>query len=201
MDGSRLGLVLGLLCLGPLPSGCRNAVAEPVGQAEQQSGERLVQPNSGESQMPRTVMMGASWAEYYRSMPELKKNSDFGVAGSISAIAPATKADAGWVYQMVTVSADRVVWNSTASFQVPAAVTFKQTGGTYQNITYVMDDDPLFKIGDQVVLFFRQYSPGLYRVSGGPTGRFHVTSAGVRAIVDDGVQVPAGTSVAGLVNL
>jgi hypothetical protein len=145
--------------------------------------------------------MGASWAEYHRSMAALKQHADFGVVGEVSVIAAAAKPDAGPVYQMVTVKVDQVVWTGNSSHPVPATVTFEQTGGTFQNVTYIVDDDPLFKVGEKVVVFFKEYSPGLYRVSGGPTGRFGLANGVVNAVVPDAIQVPSGTNVAGLLKL
>jgi hypothetical protein len=76
-------------------------------------------------------------------------------------------------------------------------ITFQRTGGTYNGVTFEIDDDPLFHAGDDVVLFFVEYEPGQYRVSGGPTGRFEVVDQGreVRSTVVDGVKLPAGTSL------
>lgn len=155
----------------------------------------LLSACSSSSTTPRVVTLEASWAEYYTSLKDLKQHTDIAVLGSISSIAPAVKpADGGPVYSMVTVTVNRVLWKHNQSTS-PSAITFQQTGGTYKNVTYQISDDPLFHIGDQTILFFTEYSPGKYRVSGGPTGHFSVENGMVRPIVSDGAQLPASTDV------
>jgi hypothetical protein len=199
MEGSKEGVVLASLCFVLSLSACNNNVREAIGRTEHQALEVTVQPNQNQS--PSVVKMGASWAEYHRSMSALKQHADFAIVGEVSAIAPAAKPDAGPVYQMVTLKVNQVAWTNRHDYQVPATVTFEQTGGTYQNVTYTVDDDPLFRVGEQVVVFFKEYSPGLYRVSGGPTGRFSLANSGVTPVVQDGIQVPTGTNVTGLLKL
>jgi hypothetical protein len=94
---------------------------------------------------------------------------------------------------MVTVTVERTPWARAQSTSVPTSMTFEQTGGTYQGVTYQVDDDPLFHVGDRAVLFFTEYGPGKYRVTGGPTGRFGIVGGQVRPTVADGVQVGPGT--------
>jgi hypothetical protein len=143
---------------------------------------------------PRIVEMGASWAEYYRSMSDLKAHADLAVVGTVSSIAPAVRPQGAPVYQMVTVAVEGTSWARAQGTSAPSSVTFEQTGGTYQGVTYQVDDDPLFHVGDRAVLFFTEYSPGKYRVTGGPTGRFGIVGGQVRATVPDGVQVAPGTA-------
>jgi hypothetical protein len=143
---------------------------------------------------PRLVEMGASWAEYYNTMADLKAHGDIAVLGTVSSISPAAvPAQGGPVYQMVTLAAERTLWTRSQTTAKPASVTFEQTGGTFQGVTYQIEDDPLFHVGDRAVLFFTEYSPGKYRVTGGPTGRFAIVGGHVKPTVADGVQVPPGT--------
>jgi hypothetical protein len=93
---------------------------------------------------------------------------------------------------MVTIAVERTPWTKTPNAATPAAVTFEQTGGTYQGVTYEISDDPLFHVGDRVLMFFTEYTPGKYRVTGGPTGRFAISGGTVRPIVADGVQLAPG---------
>jgi hypothetical protein len=138
--------------------------------------------------------MGASWAEYYRSMADLKSHADMAVVGTVTSIAPAVRPPGAPVYQMVTVSVQRTPWARAQGAAAPSSMTFEQTGGTYQGVTYQVDDDPLFHVGDRAVLFFTEYSPGRYRVTGGPTGRFALVGGQVRPTVADGVPVAPGTA-------
>jgi hypothetical protein len=142
---------------------------------------------------PRIVEMGASWAEYYRSISDLKAHADMAVVGTVSSIAPAVQPQGAPVYQMVTLTVERTSWAHARGSSAPSSVTFEQTGGTYQGVTYQVDDDPLFHVGDRAVLFFTEYDTGKYRVTGGPTGRFAIVGGQVRPTVADGVQVAPGT--------
>lgn len=138
--------------------------------------------------------MEASWAEYYDSVPELKAHGDLAVVGTVSAIAPTVQPERGPVYSMVTLTVEHTLWSRTPGTATPATVTFQETGGTYQGVTFEIEDDPLYTVGDRVVMFFTEYSPGQYRVTGGPTGRFTVSGSKVVPTVKDGVQLAAGTS-------
>jgi hypothetical protein len=142
---------------------------------------------------PRLVEMGASWAEYYNTMADLKAHSDIAVLGSVSSISPTAAPSQGPVFQMVTLAVERTLWTRSQGAAAPASVTFEQTGGTYQGVTYQVEDDPLFHVGDRAIMFFTEYSPGKYRVTGGPTGRFGIIGGQVKPTVPDGVQVPPGT--------
>ena len=66
-------------------------------------------------------------------------------------------------------------------------MSFVDTGGTYQGVIYGIEDDPNYEVGDRVIAFFKEYSPGKYRVAGGPSGRFGVTGGVVKPMVKDGV--------------
>jgi hypothetical protein len=191
---------LSLLALGALiclcVCACRSSVPEVARGSDREARQAL-----DSERTPFVVKLGASWAEYYRSMTDLKQHCDFGIVGTVSVVAPAVKPQIGPVYQMVTVNVDHVAWTKSASYSVPATVTFEQTGGVYQNVTYIVDDDPLFQLGESVVVFFKEYSPGHYRVAGGPTGRFSLSGDAVSAVLKDGIQVPTGTSVTDLLQL
>src|SRR5487761_1710802 len=67
-----------------------------------------------------------------------------------------------------------------------------QTGGTVNGHVAQIADDPLFKVGERVVLFLHEYSPGRYFVVGGPSGRFELQADGtVRPFNDEGVRMTA----------
>jgi hypothetical protein len=169
-------------------------IPSPRARARADSEPSQAEPAAPPVASPRIVEMGASWAEYYRSMSELKAHADMAVVGTVSSIAPAIRPQGAPVYQMVTVTVERTSWAGAHGTSAPSSVTFEQTGGTYQGVTYQVDDDPPFHVGDRAVLFFTEYSPGKYRVTGGPTGRFGIVGGKVRPTVGDGVQVAPGTS-------
>ena len=184
---SRWTLPLFLVPLLAAPSACTRADGGP-------SEEKPSAPAT-----PPVVEMGASWAEYYNSMADLKAHSDIAVLGSVSSISPPALPSQGPVYQMVTLAVERTLWTRSHDTARPASVTFEQTGGTYQGVTYQVEDDPLFHVGDHAILFFTEYSPGKYRVSGGPTGRFGIVGGQVKPTVPDGVPVTPGTAEASFI--
>lgn len=143
----------------------------------------------------QTITMHASWAEYYTTLKDLKLHSDFAVSGQITQIGSGVKPGDGPVYSDVTLTVKQVLWNAHEQKAVPPTIEFHENGGTYNNNKYVVDDDPLYAVGQHVVLFFTEYSPGKYRVTGGPTGRFLVENNQVKPIAADGVRLSQGTDV------
>jgi hypothetical protein len=138
--------------------------------------------------------MGASWGEYFESPGELRAHADFAVVGKVSSTSPATQPAQGPVFTMVTVDVERQLWSRDPSVSAPSAVIFEQTGGVYQNVKYEIDDDPLFAVGERVVLFIREYEPGKYKIVGGPTGRFAMSGNTIRAIAPDAIVLPHDAS-------
>src|SRR6266446_1772843 len=149
----------------------------------------------------QTVKTEASWAQYYTSLKDLKHNSDVAVSGDITQIGSTIQpGDVSPVYSDVTLMVKKVFWNAHPQKTVPPTIHFHENGGTYNGTTYVLDDDPLYQIGQHVVLFFTEYSPGKYRVTGGPTGRFIIENNQVKPIVSNGVQLPPNTDENGFAN-
>lgn len=142
------------------------------------------------------VPMGASWAEWFRSVGDMKNGSDFGVVGTISNIGDTTTPNGGPPSHQVTINVERTIYQKNGG-DVPASITFTQTGGEeLDGVAHIVEDDPLFQFGERVVLFFEEYQSGSYRIAGGPTGRYAVDGDGnVSAVVGDGVPVDPGTSV------
>jgi hypothetical protein len=168
------------------------ALASALTRADSKPSEAK-KPTAPTAPAPRVIKMGASWAEYYKTLADLKAHSDIAVVGTVSSISPTAVPAQGPVYQMVTFNVERTLRARSQSTATPTSVTFEQTGGTLQGVTYEVEDDPLFHVGDRAVLFFTEYSPGKYRVTGGPTGRFAIAGGQVKPAVPDGVPVSAGT--------
>ncbi len=78
-----------------------------------------------------------------------------------------------------------------------SAIVVHQTGGTVSGVTTQVEDDTLFRPGESVVLFLREYSPGRFRVLGGPAGRFDVSRGLItpasRSLSDVPAQLPLET--------
>lgn len=130
---------------------------------------------------PRTVELGASWAEHYSTVQTLGAHSDIAVAGQFSNIVkqysdPSTEipySDFGFTVESIVSNPGGL---AIASGTV---ITVHQTGGSSGNIKFEVGDDPLFQVGSRYVLFLRQYQPGYFFVVGGPGGRYNWDSTGM----------------------
>jgi hypothetical protein len=137
-----------------------------------------------------------SWAEWFTSLAELKQNSDVCILASVVSINDRPTPHDAPPSRLVEVDVLRLIWTRDPMTSVPAQLTFEQTGGLYGGMLFEAEGDKLISIGETYILFLREYSVGMYRVSGGPTGRFGVSDEGiVRPSVPDGVQLPASTTV------
>jgi len=58
-----------------------------------------------------------------------------------------------------------------------------------------VEDDPLFRVGETMVLFLREYAPGPFYVIGGPTGRFEVIHGTVVSCQPESVRLPANQTL------
>lgn len=178
MGASLVGVVIGLSGCGA-PSTSRVQTL-PVSQGQHYS---------------RQVSIDASWSMSYKDLKSLKAASTAVIEGSIGAVASATVDTAtGIPYTDFALSIHNVVYDPHGHVQGATALVH-QTGGIVNNTLYQMDDDPLFQVGEHVVLFLHEYAPGKYFVVGGPTGRFEVRSGIVSAASTHGVALPPSTSI------
>lgn len=73
------------------------------------------------------------------------------------------------------------------------SIVIHQTGGAVKDQVFEVGDDPLFKVGEEVVLFVHEYdptnAPGYFYVIGGPQGRFRVANGKVASINDEGIKL------------
>jgi hypothetical protein len=144
----------------------------------------------------KVVTMDASWSHYYPTLASIKKDADLGIRGQITRIlstdAPANAPIS--TYFIVTI--EEVLWNPhNLSLSAGATIILHQEGGVVNGTLYQADDDPLFQIGEQTIVFLRQYSPGHFFVLGGPSGRFKVSGSIVTPISADGMPLPNGTTL------
>lgn len=152
----------------------------------------------------------AEWAHLYHDLPSLKRASDVAVVGDVSGIADqGLEGGTQTPYTEFSVTVQSVLF-AHASVQARdlsgntlspySTFIVHQLGGTsyrqQQPVQMEVADDPLFTVGDQVVLFLHQYSPGHYFVEGGPSGRFSVANGLVSPINDEGIPIPAPAPLA-----
>ena len=179
------GLAAVLVGLSMLFIGCGTATPRSVSQ---------ISP-SADSHAPVTTHLSVSWAVEYRDLGSLKKASDLVVNGAITGVAASTT-NRGIPFTDFNVTEISVIYDPR-SRGVVTSLVLHQTGGTVNGQMLQVDDDPLFQVGDNVILFLHEFSPGHFYVVGGPTGRFVVDNSGtVHAINGEGVAVATSTSKA-----
>lgn len=137
----------------------------------------------------RHVTLSASWAVEYQSFSALKHNADLAVQGEFERTMRVTKDEHGVPYTDFGFTVQRILLGprSGSLVAVGGTVEIHQTGAASSDVITDVDDDPLFRVGDQAVLFLHEYSPGKYFVIGGPTGRFSIVNGAVKPINDQGV--------------
>jgi hypothetical protein len=179
------GFTAVLIGLSLLFFACGSAMTPSVSQTS---------PTSG-SHSPATTHLSVSWAVEYRDLGDLKRASDLVVIGSISGIAASTT-NRGVPFTDFDVAKINVIYDSKARGAVTSLI-LHQTGGTVNGQLLQVDDDPLFQVGDDVILFLHEFSTGHFYVVGGPTGRFVVNNNGtVHPISGQGVPVATSTTKA-----
>jgi hypothetical protein len=141
-----------------------------------------------------------SWAMGYGSLKELKRATalDLAIQGTFTTIqstqgqAPPSRqngpltTDFSFLISKVLLDPHHLL-NSSSS-----TITIHQTGGRLGNTLHQVCDDPLFRVGEEAILFLHQFSPGQYFVMGGPSGRFEVRKGLVQPVNNEGVKLPSG---------
>ncbi len=136
-------------------------------------GSSILNPN-------RSVnYLQASYAQSYNSVPDLYKNADIVVIGHFSEIESEGLINNSTIpYSNFSFKIDQIIKGTIKE----SIIEIHQTGGNYQDKTFQLKEDPLYKVGDKALLFLSQGSPDLYHVVGGPQGRFPIVEGKVSSI-------------------
>lgn len=137
------------------------------------------------------VGVAVSWTKGYSSLKGLKQDADLGVQGHFTAVVDTPTDSSALVYTDFTFTITRVLWDPHHQISGSTSITIRQTGGCTGGTLYRVDDDPLFQVGEEAILFLHQFSPGQYNVIGGPSGRFEVRNGLVQPVNDEGVKLPS----------
>jgi len=201
-------------CVAVLAGSVVGCAANATPAASSPTADQRTAPISTHVKIPTHVKIDASWATYYTGLRELRMSADLIVLATVvrqqtslvnmkvageSAGAPAsevrTPASAvaansnGYLTTDFELTVQGVLAN-VKGLPTSGGLVVTQTGGIdAAGTVYETDDDPLFKVGDKVVLFLIQYAPGNYKASGGPSGRFSAAGGIVNAIVKNGVAI------------
>ncbi|HZU67989.1 MAG TPA: hypothetical protein VFA09_11995 [Ktedonobacteraceae bacterium] len=148
------------------------------------------QPAQG--QKMTTVTIYPSWSRLYQDLKSLKHDSDVAVSGTIMGISK-TIPSPSLVMTDFTFQIQKILWDPHKRIN-STSIIVQQEGGVTNNTRYVAEDDPLFQVGEEAVLFLHEFSPGNYYVVGGPTGRFLIRGEVVKPINNEGLSLPSNLS-------
>lgn len=137
-----------------------------------------------------------SWAIFHSSLKELKRATslDLAVQGKFTAII-ATAHQTDPISTDFSFAISKVLLNPHSMLQnAGTSITIHQTGGWRGDTLCQVSDDPLFRVGEEAILFLHQSSSGRYFVDGGPSGRFEVRDGLVQPVNDEGIKLPPATT-------
>ena len=120
------------------------------------------------------TVVRVSWHSGYGSLQELTNASDAIVEGVvIDAESYKEELDEHGCDLIFTDYSFKVQLVIKGSLKRSDVITIHQTGGTVGEQTLIVCDDPLFRIGETLILFLHEYD-GIYFTLCGPQGRFIV---------------------------
>lgn len=128
---------------------------------------------------PSTSIIQASWVTKYISLASLVEDSDLIVMGDVmgSKVYRIGEDDEGVIFTDYTINVKKALLGDDAI----KSITVTQTGGTMDELTTYIKDDPLLEENVDMVLFLKAWE-GKYFIVGGPQGRFNVVSGKVYSI-------------------
>jgi hypothetical protein len=120
----------------------------------------------------------------YRTLEDLKKDdTSVVVAGVYSAVQETTKNSAEMLSTHFVFDAKEVLWDPQQKIKGTSIIVRRQ-GGVEGRTTYEFDDNPLFQVNEEAILFLSESGPGLYWVMAGPAGRFTLENDQVMTVGD-----------------
>lgn len=126
----------------------------------------------------------ADWP-FYSNIEELLKDSDVViVAKAIDyetyELQVASEKNPG--NKMIITKAELAVDDVLKGKLVSKTISIEQVGGSIGFKSAQMSDDPVIQQDDVMVLFLEEYEEGLYRINGGPQGRYPVINGKVYSL-------------------
>jgi len=125
------------------------------------------------SSEPEMVVLSASWLKYHPDVQSLYKDADLVVMGKVGTVEPSRKDE----YEIVRTNMQFDTQKSYKNvFKDKNTIVIKQVGGTLDGKEWFNTDIPVFKQGEQYVLFLKRHkdltygvmSPvSLYKIEGG----------------------------------
>jgi hypothetical protein len=143
-----------------------------------------------QEQNPTTLYGSGSYPRKYKNIRDLATSNevDMIVHGTITAAQPYLETWLDGYGQLLSTNYSFNVI-SLLKGEVSADIIYvHQTGGTLGDETFIMREDPLMNVGDELILFlhhFRETDPNdYYYIEGGPQGRYIVYDSKVYGLAD-----------------
>lgn len=144
---------------------------------------------------PTIVKMDASWHIRYIDVKSAKQDPELNIilAGTVLSLKPAQMTN-GLVTTDAVFHVTRIAWNPQ-KLSIGSTILVRAPGGTIGNTRYELDDFPMYRVGEQEVLFLHvDQRTGLSGTLGGPSGRLLVQNGIVKPLNSEGMPVPPNTS-------
>jgi len=150
---------------------------------------------TGTQATPTIVAMDASWHIRYADVKSAKQDPDLNVilSGTVLSLKPAQMSN-GIVTTDAVFHVTHIAWNPQ-KLSIGSTILVRTPGGTIGNTRYEIDDFPMYRVGEQDILFLHvDQRTGLAGTLGGPSGRLLVQNGIVKPLNTEGMNVPPNTS-------
>jgi len=191
---TKLSLIISLLSISTLIVGAcgNNSVISQNSPPALSTSQATL---SG-SETPQTVHISPSYVNWYTDLKSLKRDAILVVAGTVTKINPPIQEKA-YARTTSVFNISEVLSDPKSVLHDSNSIVVNQVGGTIGNTVYRVEDNPLFKEGEQAILFLDVDTTGnLYYVIGGPSGRFTIKNDQVTPATDGGLKVGAAKTKA-----
>lgn len=113
------------------------------------------------SSAPEMVVLSASWPKYHPDVQSLYKEADLVVTGTVGRVEPSRKDE----YEIVRTNMQFDIEKSYKNiYKDKNTIVIKQVGGTLDGKEWVNTDIPVFKQGEQYLLFLKRHQDLTYGV-------------------------------------
>ncbi len=141
------------------------------------------------------VKMDASWHMRYSNVKSAKQDPDLNliISGVAVSLKPAQNVQ-GIVTTDVVFNVRQTAWNPQ-KLPIGTTITIRTLGGIVGNKRYVLDDFPMYQVGEHEILFLHfDRTAGIAGTLGGPSGRLLVQNGLIKPLNDQGMHIPSNTS-------
>ena len=137
----------------------------------------------------------------FHTLEDLKNaETDAVVAGVFSAVQRTTRDSGETLHTYFAFNVKQVLWDPQHRIKGPS-ITIYQMGGIEGRTTGELEDDPLFRVNEEAILFLHEYETGSFQVRAGPAGRFTLVDDQVMTVGNDGLNFDKPIPKADFINM